>query len=109
MIAKQGIFDTITNSAPENNIEFFHGYTYSAHPLACAAGMAMLRHLTEDGLYVVHRLFHIFFIPSLPPKYRYDNASSLVPHFENELHNHFKDHPNVCDVRSVRPYPSRIS
>ena len=81
VIAKQGIFDTITNSAPENNIEFFHGYTYSAHPLACAAGMAMLKHLTEDGLY--------------------DKAASLVPHFESEIHNHFKDHPNVCDVRNL--------
>jgi beta-alanine--pyruvate transaminase len=34
------IYDTITNSAPENAIEFFHGYTYSAHPAACAAGIA---------------------------------------------------------------------
>jgi len=28
--------------APENTIELFHGYTYSAHPLACAAALASL-------------------------------------------------------------------
>ncbi|MDX2265571.1 MAG: aminotransferase class III-fold pyridoxal phosphate-dependent enzyme [Hyphomicrobiales bacterium] len=34
------IYETITNAAPDNVIEFFHGYTYSAHPAACAAGVA---------------------------------------------------------------------
>ena len=29
-------------NGPEHLIEFFHGYTYSAHPLACAAGLATL-------------------------------------------------------------------
>ncbi len=81
VIAKQELFDTITNSAPENNIEFFHGYTYSAHPLACAAGVAMIRHLTEDGLY--------------------DKAANLVDHFESTLHSTFQDHPNVVDIRNL--------
>ena len=36
------IHDTIVNAAPEGAIEFFHGYTYSGHPAACAAGLATL-------------------------------------------------------------------
>ena len=36
------IYETITDAAPENAIEFFHGYTYSGHPAACAAGLATL-------------------------------------------------------------------
>ena len=34
------IYNTVTNASPEAAIEFFHGYTYSAHPAACAAGIA---------------------------------------------------------------------
>ena len=34
------IYDTVTNASPDGAIEFFHGYTYSAHPAACAAGIA---------------------------------------------------------------------
>ncbi len=37
---KDEIYETIVNSAPEGAIEFFHGYTFSAHPAACAAGLA---------------------------------------------------------------------
>jgi len=40
--ARQSIYDTITDAGPERGIEFFHGYTYSAHPAACAAALAML-------------------------------------------------------------------
>ncbi len=35
------IYTTITEAAPENAIEFFHGYTYSGHPAACAAAIAV--------------------------------------------------------------------
>ena len=37
-------------TGPEHLIEFFHGYTYSAHPLACAAGLGDARHLCRRGL-----------------------------------------------------------
>ena len=37
-------------TGPENVIEFFHGYTYSAHPLACAAGLAALETYADEGL-----------------------------------------------------------
>src|SRR5687767_9802198 len=49
VIAKQQIHDTFMNG-PEHLIEFFHGYTYSAHPLACAAGLATLETYDDDGL-----------------------------------------------------------
>jgi len=42
VVAKQHVYDTITESGPERGVEFFHGYTYSAHPAACAAGLAMM-------------------------------------------------------------------
>jgi len=34
--AKQSVYDTITDAGPERGVEFFHGYTYSAHPASCA-------------------------------------------------------------------------
>jgi len=52
-----------------------HRYTYSGHPLAAAAGMAMLKHLTEDGLYA--------------------RAQALTPFFETALHESFAQHPDV--------------
>ncbi len=49
--ATDQIYETITNTAPENAVEFFHGYTYSAHPAACAAGLATLQIYEEEGLF----------------------------------------------------------
>ena len=45
------IYETVTDAAPEDTIEFFHGYTYSAHPAACAAGLATLRIYEDEGLF----------------------------------------------------------
>ena len=45
------VYETITNAAPENAVEFFHGYTYSAHPAACAAGLATLQIYEDEGLF----------------------------------------------------------
>jgi beta-alanine--pyruvate transaminase len=49
--ATDRVYETIVNAAPENAIEFFHGYTYSGHPAACAAGLATLRIYEEEGLF----------------------------------------------------------
>ena len=45
------IYETITTAAPENAIEFFHGYTYSGHPAACAAGIAVQKIYEEEALF----------------------------------------------------------
>ncbi|WP_119462569.1 aspartate aminotransferase family protein [Rhodospirillaceae bacterium SYSU D60014] len=45
------IYNTIVDSAPEHAVEFFHGYTYSAHPAACAAGLATLEIYQREGLF----------------------------------------------------------
>lgn len=39
---RREIHDTIIDQGPQHAPEFFHGYTYSAHPAACAAGLATL-------------------------------------------------------------------
>jgi beta-alanine--pyruvate transaminase len=49
--ASDEVYETITNAAEGTAIEFFHGYTYSGHPAACAAGLATLRIYEEEGLF----------------------------------------------------------
>jgi beta-alanine--pyruvate transaminase len=49
VLAQQKIHDAFM-AGPDHLIEFFHGYTYSAHPLACAAGLATLDTYADDGL-----------------------------------------------------------
>ena len=44
------VFDSIENAAPNGSVEFFHGYTYSAHPAACAAGIAPLAIFEKEDL-----------------------------------------------------------
>lgn len=45
-----GVFDSIVDAAPNGSVEFFHGYTYSAHPAACAAGIATLDIFEKEAL-----------------------------------------------------------
>ena len=64
---------------PENMIEFAHGYTYSAHPAACAAAIATLD---------IYRDEHLF-----------ARAAALAPHFEAAVHS-LQDARHVVDVRN---------
>jgi len=64
---------------PEQAIELFHGYTYSGHPVAAAAGVAALEAYVEEGTF--------------------EQARSLERHFEESLHS-LADHPLVTDVRN---------
>ena len=48
---KDGIYDTIVNAAPAGAIELFHGYTCSAHPAACAAGIATQKIFEDEKLF----------------------------------------------------------
>jgi beta-alanine--pyruvate transaminase len=74
------IYNTVTNAAPENAIEFFHGYTYSAHPAACAAGIATQKIYETEGLF--------------------ENAAALEPYFLDAIFS-LQDHPMVADVRGI--------
>jgi beta-alanine--pyruvate transaminase len=49
-IVRSGIYDAFMHG-PEQTIELFHGYTYSAHPLACAAGLATLDVYRDEDLF----------------------------------------------------------
>jgi len=79
VFAKQSIHDAFM-SGPEHLIEFFHGYTYSAHPLACAAALGTLDTYAEEGLLT--------------------RGATMAPVFENALHS-LKEFPNVIDVRNI--------
>ena len=79
VIAKDSIYETFTG-APGAGIEFFHGYTYSGHPLACAAGIAALDTYEEEKLF--------------------DKAHTLGKDFENGIHA-FKGLPHVVDCRNL--------
>ncbi|WP_439106851.1 aspartate aminotransferase family protein [Congregibacter sp.] len=51
VVARKEIYDTFMNQdTPEHLLEFFHGYTYSAHPVACAAALATLDVLEQEAL-----------------------------------------------------------
>jgi beta-alanine--pyruvate transaminase len=64
---------------PENTIELFHGYTYSAHPVACAAAIATLDVYAKEGLLT--------------------RAASLSPQWENAVHS-LRGLPHVIDIRN---------
>ncbi|WP_163363409.1 aminotransferase class III-fold pyridoxal phosphate-dependent enzyme, partial [Enterobacter cloacae] len=49
VFASKQIYDAFM-TGPENMIELFHGYTYSGHPVACAAALATLDTYEEEGL-----------------------------------------------------------
>jgi beta-alanine--pyruvate transaminase len=66
-------------TGPEQMIELFHGYTYSGHPVACAAGLAALEVYEEEGTF--------------------QQARQLEGHFEEAIHS-LGDHPLVTDVRN---------
>lgn len=67
-------------SKPEDQIELPHGYTYSAHPLACAAGLATLE---------VYRDQNIF-----------ERAAEMAPVWEAAIHS-LKGEPHVADIRNI--------
>ena len=73
------IYETVVN-ATERGIEFFHGYTYSGHPLAAAAGLATLDLYASEGLFA--------------------RAASLAPTWEEALHS-LRGAPHVIDIRNL--------
>lgn len=67
-------------NGPETAIELFHGYTYSAHPLACAAGLATLDLYRDEDLFA--------------------RAAALAPIWETAVHS-LRGHRHVCDIRNL--------
>ncbi len=67
-------------SGPDTAIEMPHGYTYSAHPVACAAGLATLQVYQEEGLLT--------------------RVKELEPYWEEQAHA-LKGLPNVIDIRNI--------
>lgn len=62
---KQEIHDIIVNSAAEEAVEFFHGYTWSAHPAACAASLATLDIYENDKLFERAQQMSAYFLDTL--------------------------------------------
>ena len=80
VVASKDIYDTfMAAGGPEYALEFPHGYTYSAHPIACAAGVAAL------DLLVAERAI--------------ERVTALAPYFENAVHG-LKGRKHVADIRN---------
>ncbi len=79
VLTRNDIYDTFM-TGPESAIEFFHGYTYSGHPLAAAAGCATLDAYIEDDMF--------------------NRALSLEKKFADALHS-LQGEPHVIDIRSL--------
>ena len=79
VLASENVYSTIINNS-DTPIEFLHGYTYSGHPMSCAAGIATVKTLKEENFF--------------------DKVSSLEIFWEEQLHS-LKDLPNVIDIRNL--------
>jgi beta-alanine--pyruvate transaminase len=79
VIAGKHIYDTFM-TGPENMIEFFHGYTYSGHPLAAAAGLATMDVYQKEGLF--------------------ERALEMEQRWGDAIHS-LKGLPNVIDLRNL--------
>jgi beta-alanine--pyruvate transaminase len=80
VIVRQDIHDTFMDAAPQNGIDFFHGYTYSGHPLASAAALATI------DVYKSEQLF--------------ERAAGIAPYFEEAAHS-LRGLPYVKDIRNL--------
>ncbi len=79
VFAQKKIYDAFMNG-PENAIELFHGYTYSGHPLACAAALATLDVYRDQDLFA--------------------RAAELAPVWEEAMHS-LKGVRHVIDIRNI--------
>ncbi|WP_424895237.1 aspartate aminotransferase family protein [Tepidimonas sp. HKU79] len=82
VVVRQDIYDTfMAAGGPEYALEFPHGYTYSAHPVACAAGLASLHLLERDEALA--------------------RVRALAPMFEDAVHGLRGASPHLTDIRNV--------
>ena len=80
VFASRKIHDTVVGGGADGAVEFFHGYTYSGHPVACAAGLATLAIYEREGLFA--------------------HAAAMAPVWEDALHG-LADCPHVTDIRNL--------
>ena len=80
VMVRSAIYDRIVDAAPEGGIELAHGYTYSAHPLACAAALAALDVYRDEQLF--------------------QRVAELEPYWEAQLHS-LRDARHVVDLRNA--------
>jgi beta-alanine--pyruvate transaminase len=80
VMVRSAIYDRIVDAAPEGGIELAHGYTYSAHPLACAAALAALDVYRDEQLF--------------------QRVAELEPYWEEQLHS-LRDARHVVDLRNA--------
>ncbi len=80
VIVNRAIHDAFMVPGPQHQVELFHGYTYSAHPLACAAAIATLKLYRDEDLFA--------------------RAAAMAPALENLVHS-FKGTRHVIDARNV--------
>ncbi len=78
VFASNAIYDAFMQG-PAGAIELFHGYTYSAHPTACAAALATLDIYAREELLT--------------------RAKRIAAHFEEAVHS-LRNAPHVIDVRN---------
>jgi len=78
VFVRDEVFDAFMDG-PAHMIELFHGYTYSGHPVAAAAGLATMDVYEQEGTF--------------------EQSRGLEQHFEDLLHS-FADHDHVIDVRN---------
>ena len=80
VFASRKVHDAVVEGGAAGAIEFFHGYTYSGHPVACAAAMATLGIYQREGLFA--------------------HAAAMAPIWEDALHS-LRDLPNLVDIRNL--------
>jgi len=82
VICRDKLYDAMMKTeAPEHVVEFFHGYTYSGHPVACAAAIATLNLYREENLF--------------------QRAGEMGKVLGDAAHSAFKGLPNVIGIRSL--------
>ena len=79
VLVRDHVYEAFMNG-PDHVIELFHGYTYTGHPIAAAAGLASLELYQEEGLY--------------------ERIASLEDAWADAIHS-LKGEPNVADIRTV--------
>lgn len=80
VLAKKEIYDTfMAQGGPDYMLEFAHGYTYSAHPVACAVGLAALDLLVKENMV--------------------EQVKAVAPYFEGAVHS-LKGAKHITDIRN---------